>query len=221
MGNEIVLQQPDEGDLKGKGSELVEQARELVIASPEDYEQAAGWLQEVKGTFKVLWDRLNDPCRKAKAAHAAMCDIRDEAVLPFTVTEDIIKQKMGEYDAEVRRIREEEHRKAQALAEKKAREERDRQIAEAKKNRDKEAAQALKNAPLEVEPVAPKTPELAKTGVTHRQVWEVASIDEAKLPRQFLTADRKAIDGMVRSLGAKHGIPGVVVVQKTITSVRA
>jgi hypothetical protein len=46
-------------------------------------------------------------------------------------------------------------------------------------------------------------------------------VDAAKLPRQYLQPDMKAIESTVRGLGGRHGIPGVVVIEETITSVRS
>lgn len=222
MGNEIVLQQPDDSEFKGQGSKMVSQAQELTIANSMDYEHAGQFLVEVKGIGKRLLERFEDPCRKARAAWNAMTAMRDEAVAPFEAAETIIKQKMGKYNYDIEEKRRKEAEKAMALAYKKAEEERARQISEAKKAKDKEAMENLRQAPLEVPSVAPRTPEAPKvSGVSYRKVWKVSHVDAAKLPARYLMPDMKAIESTVRGLGAKHGIPGVSVVEETITSVRS
>lgn len=222
MANEIVLQQPDDGEFKGKGAELVRQANELVITSHDEYEHAGAWLVEVKGIGKRLLERFTDPCSKAMAAWKSMTKMRDEALEPFTMTEGIIKQKMGKYQWDIEEKRRKEAEKQAQIARKKAEDDRARQIEEARRLGDREAAQNLRDAPLEVAAAAPKTQEAPKvSGVSHRKVWKVSNVNIAMLPERYMIPDYKAIDGVVRSLGAKHGIPGVTVVEETVTSVRS
>lgn len=222
MDNTIILQQPDEGEYKGKGSALVEEAKGLRITNSDEFEHAGQWLTEIKGVVKPLWDRLNDPCMKAKAAHFSMVAIRDAAMKPYTDAEGIIKGQMAMYNAAIEEQRRVEYSKAQAKAQKDAEQERARQIEEAKRKKDKEAVNALKSAPLEVAPVAVKTPEAPKVaGVSFRKVWKVQSVDESKLPARYLMPDMKAIESTVKGLGSKHGIPGVVAIEEIVTSVRS
>lgn len=220
--SEIILQQPDGEEFKDKASLVVKEAQGLTIASPEEYEHAGAFLVEIKGVGKNLLERFRDPCSKAQAAWKAMVAMRDEALKPFETAETIIKQKMGKYQFDIEEKRRKEREKAEALARQQAEEERKRQIAEAKKLGDREAVENLKQAPLEVAAVAPKTQEAPKVGgVSFRKVWKVQSVNAAKLPLRYLMPDMKAIDQVVRGLGAKHGIPGVVVIEETVTSVRS
>lgn len=219
--NEIVLQQPDDQEFKGKGAELVRQAQELTITSHDEYEHAGAWLVEVKGIGKRLLERFTDPCSKAMAAWKSMTKMRDEALEPFTMTEGIIKQKMGKYQWDIEEKRRKEAERQAAIARKKAEDDRKRQIEEARKLGDREAVENLKEAPLEVVAEAPKTPEAPKvSGVSYRKVWKVQSVNIGALPARYLMPDMKAIEGVVRSLGSKHGISGVTVVEETVASVR-
>lgn len=222
MDHDITLQMPDDSDAKRQGSEMVRTADELVIDNDDTYEHAGAWLQEIKSVGRRLLERLDDPCKKANAAWKAMVRIRDEAMAPFQSAETIVKQKMGKYQWDVAEKRRKEAEVANTKARKAAEEERARQIAAAKKLKDKEAVEALKEAPLEVAAVEVKTPEAPKiTGVSYRKVWKVQSVNIAALPDRYKCADMKAIEATVRGLGARHGIPGVTVVEETVTSVRS
>lgn len=220
--NEIVLQQPDSKEFESQASLIEQQATDLVISTPDDYSQAGQFLVEIKSVGKRLLERFADPCSKAQAAWKSMVKMRDEALRPFESAESVIKNKMGEYNFRIEEKRRKEAEKLRIEAEKKARAKRDAEIAEARRLKDKEAEANLKAAPLEVIAVAPKTPELEKApGVSYRKVWKVQSVDAKQLPARYLMADMKAIEATVRGLGGKHGIPGVVAIEETITSVRS
>lgn len=222
MGNEITLQQPDDSEAKGQATLVEKQANEMVVANQSDYDAAGKFLVQVKGIGKNLWDRLNEPCAKANAAWKAMVKIRDEAMAPFTSAEFVVKQKMGQYQWAIEEKRRKEQAAAEAKARKEAEEKRAREIAEARKMKDKEAVKALEQAPLEVQAAPIKTPEPTKaSGISHRKYWKVQSVDASKLPLRYMMPDMKAIEATVRGLGAKHGIPGVTVVEETITTVRS
>jgi hypothetical protein len=219
--NEIVLQQPDEGELKGKGAQLVDQANELEITTADEYEHAGEWLVAIKGVGKQLLERFSDPCSKALAAWKSMTAMRDEAMKPFTSAEIIVKRKMAAFQFAIDEARRKDEEKKAAKAREDAEKLRRKQSEEARKLGDKEAVQNLKEAPLEVQaqpsliPAAPKV-----SGVSYRKVWKVQSVNIGALPSRYLMPDMKAIEGVVRSLGAKHGISGVTVVEETVTSVR-
>lgn len=222
MSQEIMLQMPDDDDAKRQGSQMVTQAQELVIDNDDTYEHAGAWLQELKSVGRRLMERLDAPCKKAHEAWKLMVKVREDASAPFQTAESIVKQKMGKYQWDIAEKRRKEEEAARRKAEKEAQEKRAREIAEAKRLKDKEAVEALKIAPIEVAAVEAKTPEAPKVdGVSYRKVWKVQSVDPSKLPQRYLMPDIKAIESTVRGLGAKHGIPGVTVVEETITSVRS
>lgn len=222
MGNDIVLQQPDDAEARGEAALIVKQANEIAIKSTWDYENAGLFLRNIKGVGKRILERLDEPCKKANAAWKAMVKVRDEALAPFDTAEALVKQKMAKYESDMETKRREEQRKLEEKARKEAEERRAKEIADAKKAKDKEAVANLQQAPLDIHAPTLRTPETPKVeGVTHRKVWRVQSVDAAKLPLRYLTPDMKAIEATVRGLGGRHGIPGVVVVEDTITSVRS
>lgn len=219
---DIVIQQPDDSQFKNEAAAMVKTAQELTIKNQHDYDYATELLVQYKSAGKRVWDALNDPCKKIMAALDSARNIRDIGFNPFKVSEGMIKTKMEDHVAKIERKRMEEQAKADEKARQKAAAERQAQIEEAKKRKDKEALENLKKAPLEVAPAIIKTPEVVQgKGVSMRKVWKVANVDRALLPQKYLMPDIKAIEATVKGLGALHGIPGVSVVEETITSARA
>ncbi len=97
--------------------------------------------------------------------------------------------------------------KARKAAEKKG----DEEAAESARQSAAAAAQAAKEikADAAAAPAAVVVVEKTAPSVTRRVVPKFRLDDPMKLPRQYLKPDEVAIGGVVRSLRANHGIPGV------------
>ncbi len=120
---------------------VVARANSLVIATPEDYSEAAEELKKNKGMQKRIDAKLIDPWRKSKANAAAnMKEWDDLLMVPLRKAEDILKQKQLAYQAEQEAIRQAEQRRLQAAADEAARKEREKSEAAARLQREKEQA---------------------------------------------------------------------------------
>lgn len=80
------------------------------------------------------------------------------------------------------------------------------------------AAPVVTPAPIFLPPPPVSTPKVE--GVSFRSTWKWRLTDEARLPRQYLQPNEKAIAAVVRAMGPKALIPGVEVYEERSTSVR-
>ena len=62
--------------------------------------------------------------------------------------------------------------------------------------------------------VPPAAPKLA--AVSARKVWKYRVVNEALIPRQYLTVDHAAIGRVVSALGGRAKIPGIEVYEETV-----
>lgn len=217
MANEIVIRELDTEKHEQSGSLLVQEAMSAVIETNDDRELAGPVVRKIEQEIKAIeMEFYGTPEQPAfiTLAHRTWkggIALFEKAVASRRIALDTWKKKIKKFEFDVEQKRLEEQAKANAKAQKEAEEERRRQIEEARKAKDKLAEQALKEAPLEVQAVAPKTPEVSKADGLRRSnpEWDFDMIDENKLPRRYLTPDLKAIRASVKALGLKHGIPGI------------
>ena len=148
-------------------------------------------IKEVDAWFKPMIDQ-------AYSAHKAICNKKNLYVKPLQEAETTIKQKIGTFQMELDRIREEEERKAREKAEKEAEIERQRLLkqaekAEAKGNQEK--AQECLNAAAEVyvapAPVAVGIQKPNGIGVRYEFVPEVTN--KALVPDDYKVVDLGAL----------------------------
>lgn len=213
MDNQLMTKE-EQAILVAKGQEIVGLANLVTITDNESYEHAGEFLKDLKERRDEV---MAKPLEKKQDAHGVwkfLNDICNAVKKPFDDAESILDRKMLGYRQEIERKRREEIAKAEAKAREKAEAERKAEIARMKELGDKEAAKNLKAAPIQVQAVAPKTPEAPKiSGVTVRKIWKY-QIDIDKLERKYMMPDDATIGKLVRALGAKHGIAGVTVWQE-------
>jgi len=119
---------------------VVARASALAIVTPQDYENAAGFLQDVKAAQKRVNDFFDPMIESAhktwKSALAQKATFAD----PLKSAEATTKHKALAWQAEQERIRQAEQRRLQAEADERARKEREKQEAAARLQREKEEA---------------------------------------------------------------------------------
>jgi len=194
---EIALTQ-EAKDVAALAMTVPERARAIEIRDNESYMRAGEMLTAVKGLLKEI-DAAFDPiCKRAHEAHKEALNQKRRAAEPLLEAERILKKGIADYQAELeRRRREEEDRLRE------------------------EARLAAAIAEILEEPVAapvvhvpPAAPKLA--GVSARKVWKYRVVDEALIPRQYLTVDHAAIGRVVSALGGRAKIPGIEVYEETV-----
>ncbi len=219
MGTQVVINQPDPEGHERNGNLLISQANQIAVSNNEDREVAAAFVVEIRETIQRIEAEFNGtednpgPVSLAHKAWKSGVALRDRALKSFITAKGMIEAKIKRYEYDIEQKRQEEARKAEALARKKAEELRAQQISEAKKTGDREAVQNLKDAPLTVFAAAPKTQEVPKVEGLRRSapVWKWRVTNEALIPRKYLMIDDTNISGTVRAQGAKACIPGISV----------
>lgn len=197
---------------------LVEiQAKEMVISTDSDYEQAAEFGRQIKTKAKVVTDFFKPMKDSAYQAHKAVCDREKTMLKPLQEAEKILKKSMTAYFQEKERKRQELEMKMQREAEA----ERERMLNKAAaleaEGRNEEAEDVLMDAQL-TESVATQATVIMDIprakGVSSGKDWEIETIDHEKVPVNFSgieirPIDEKAIMRLIRASKGKIQIPGI------------
>lgn len=212
--------EPDTSEIVEQSRSAVGQANAIVIRDHASLEVADGLLRAVKTIRARIRDTFAEPIRAAHAAHKAMIAARDKHDKPLAQAEATIKLKRGEYVAEQERKRREEEARLREIA---RREEEERRLAEAQQleaeGRNDEA-EAVLDEPIETPPVVVSAAVPKSDGISTRKTWTYRIVDEAKIPRQYLIPDTRALGSLARSLREKASVPGVEFYAETSTAVR-
>ena len=180
-----------------EGTELALYAKQIVIKTPEQYEEAADILKEIKGRAKALEEtrkRITKPLLTAKKEVDTLFKAPAESLKQAELG---IKRGMVSYTKEAEAKRKELEAKAREMAAKE-----DASISEVR--------EALVEASTQN-----STPKV--TGVVVKKVTKFEIIDESKLPRHVLKPDQALIRADVK---AGIAVPGVRVWQEDEISAR-
>jgi len=212
-------------------SRLLAEAQDLVVDSPEAEADAWTIVNGIGRLKKMIEADFAGPKTAAHAAHKAVLAQEKAHLDRLDQPDQIVRAKLVPWEQEKRRL--------QAEAERKAREETDRVNADLRDQAEKKeraaaeerqlaAAQAaeavgdtakaeeLLNAPVEVGPVV--VPEVVVPVLSAPRVagagamvtvWNFEIVDPQAIPRQYLTVDESAIRKVVQALKEQANIPGV------------
>lgn len=200
-----------------------DRASAIVITDADSYAVACGWLLGIKDLRKKIADTFDPHVKRAHDAHKALLKEKAEAEAPLTRAELLLKDRIRAYDAEQDRIRREQQR----LADEAARQEAERIALEQAAAMELEAhatgdvalmAEAVAIletpvAPVPYAPIAKATPKVA--GVSIRKRFAFRIVNEAAVPRQYLSVNESKIRAVVSALGQAANIPGVQVYEET------
>lgn len=217
--SDIIIHQPNPEEHEKVGSHLVQEANSVTISTPDEWEHAGMFLNEISGRIEIIekefngTDEIPGPVTLAHKAWKSGVALRERALAGLKMAKEIVMGKRRKFEFDLEQARLKEARRLQAEATQKAEEERKRQIAEAKRQGDKEAAQKLKEAHLEVSVQAPSTPEIGKVEGQRRSspIWAWDMVNEAKIPNDLWIVNEKEISARVKRLGPKAGIPGITI----------
>lgn len=205
-----TIEVPDATELTQQSATLVDTANAIVIDSDGANAKAGETLVAIKGMRKRIVEWFAESKSAAHKAHKAITKQEKDLDAIPAKAEAIIKSKMEAYYAKQERARREEEERLREEARKEAEE---RQLAEAEAaeaSGDKEAAEALINTPPPEPVVIPSTQRPAKVeGVSTTKIRRYRIVDEARVPRSFLSVDEKKLAGYARSMGDAASVPGV------------
>ena len=187
---------------------LAQTTKDIAILTKEDYAKAGATVAQIRDLEKELAAEY--------AAHPIVVQARElqkqkgELAMLLENARKTAKGSMMAWEdaQEAKRLAEENRLAAEAKAQAEA-EALDAAVQAEASGAHAEAAEILEAPVIVPVVVLPKqTPKVA--GHTVRTIPRFKIVDESKLPRQFLAPDEKKIGGVVRSLRAAHGIPGIV-----------
>lgn len=206
-------------EVESKVLAIPEQARQITIATTEDYLKAASFLKSIKALRKEV-DGVFDPMQTtAHANWKAIVEQHNKADAPLKEGETIIKREMSKYDTEQERIRAAEQQRQDEARRRQEEEERlANAIALEEQGRGREAEVVLEcPAPIPVSVVAKDVPKVA--GISYRDNWKFEIENLGEVPREYMTPDMVKIGAVVRALKGGTRIPGVrVYSEKTVAA---
>lgn len=202
---------------------VVSQAQQLVVADSDDYEMACSFLQLIATRKKQIGEAFDPIVSKAHETHKEAVAQRKRLLDPLETAEQNVKGKVSTF-----RLEEERQRRAEefrlAEEEKKKREiEALEQAAHLEAAGDKEMAemviQQAAEAPAPVVVLQTAVPK--GMGVSAQKNWKFRIVNEALIPREYLSPDEKKIGAVVRSQKNLAKIPGIEIYSEESVRVRA
>ena len=161
---------------------VLQRANTITVRSADDRNDAMEFLRAVKGANKratEFFGPIVDAAHKAwKQTTASRASILD----PLEAAEKRVKATVSDYDQEQERIRQEEQRRLQAIADETARKERERLEKQAAKLKTPEKREAkLEEAAAVIAPVVQIAEPEKQKGESTQQRWKMKLTDKAAL----------------------------------------
>ena len=209
-----------EQELQEKALVVVDMAKEIVIRSKDDYDQArefvevicAAGIKSIETFFEELVEKVMEAKRAAEASRKAVVGRRDSLIEPYKTAKKSVGILMLKYEDEQKRIEAELQRKADEAARKIAEDEKLEAAVAAEAEGDTETAEMLLNQPTVAAPVQVATETFNRgknSGISKHYYAEVTN--PALIPRQYLIPDMVTLNGLARAQKENLDIPGVVV----------
>lgn len=186
-----------------------DQAKQIVIASNDDYVRAGELLLVIKEIRKKIENTFKPIKQKMDAAKKEVLDQERAADAPLVEAEGIIKPRIAAWSVEQERIRQEEERRLREIARKEEEERQFQEALAAEAAGEKDVAEEIMAAPVQAAPVVVPKAVPKVSGIAIKKEWKFRIVDANKIPRQYLIPDEKAIGATVRGCGDKANIPGV------------
>ena len=199
--------QTKEQEFLSKASSLVEAAKQITVASQDDFERAVEFGKGVS-TFIKNVEAFFSPLKKAaKAAHTALCDREKEILKVPLQADEIVKKTANTWKAEQKRKEEELLRLEQERLRLEAERQRKEEIAALKALGAKDAIKYLKAAPIVVEKAAIEPTFQKVAGTRNRTEWHFEIVNKTLVPDQFWMIDERAVREYVKAMREK-ALPG-------------
>lgn len=203
---------------------IVRRAEEITIETAEDYEEAGHALKWVAGQTKKFLEWFEPHVKRAYDNWKSLTADREARIGPANEARKIIEGKMQTWrvDQEAKRRALETEAREKARLEELARANEEAKSLES--SGDVELAQVVREqaaaapAPvIVVESSVPKVSGISKA----KETWKFRIVNEALIPREYMTPNMAAIGGVVRAQKKKCVIPGIEVYCEESVAVRA
>lgn len=222
--------------LKSEMSNVLAAAQSMIVASQQDYENAAYVRKDIKCTLKNISSYWGPKKDQAFQLHKTLVAAEKDMTAPLEQADKYIDQRMGEYRREVERVRiETERERARLEAEARAAAaDAQRLIDEASKKDDLDETDAeilmiaqedvtQKIASYEAATIAPAA--ASAQGISVRKTWKARIINEALVPVSLVgitirPVDQSALNKMAALSKGGFECPGVEFYAEESTTVR-
>jgi hypothetical protein len=182
MSNPAVIEAQSVELLRKEVAPVLQRAQAIAVRSPADREDARNFVLAVKkaqdqvhASFDAMVDKTHKAWKESLAVRASFLD-------PLESAEKTVKRLILNYDADQERIRLDEQRRLQAIADETARKERERLEKEAAKLKTPELREArLEQAALIVAPVVTISEPEKPKGESAPKRWKARLLDKMAL----------------------------------------
>jgi hypothetical protein len=179
-----------------------------VITKPEESEITAKYLTDIQQIRKRIAEFFKPDIEKAHQLHKSLIAKMNQVDAEPARIEMICRQMLSDWQDRERKRIQEEQRRLDEEAKKKA-------IKEAQKDGDEKLAKAIETGKVAI--AAEKNPEpiFNPAGVSMREYWWAEVVDANKIPRQYLVPDMTALNAVMRATKGQAKIPGVRAIRET------
>lgn len=192
---------------------VVSQVQQMTVSNVEDYEMAGSFLQLIAKRYRQIEEVFDPIVAKAHATWKEACSQRSKLLEPLDQAKKCVNEKLRTFDQEQDRIRRQEEARLAEEAKKKIDDDAIREAEALRAAGEPELAdmalQVAAEAPAPVVVLPSSTPKMAE--MQSRTNWKFRIVNEALIPREYLSPDEKKIGAVVRSQKAMAKIPGVQV----------
>lgn len=201
-------------DVARRAMSITDQSRAHLVFDEDTYKKALILYDAIRNLEDEV-DRVFDPIiKRAHEAHKEALAQKKAQRKPLEEAEAEINLKAREWRRRQDEARLKAEAEAMAAARREAEEQRLREAAELEaQGRQDEASMILDMPVIAIAPaVSPAIPCVPKVdGVSARKVWKFRIVNEAMIPRQYLSPDPVKIGAVVRACKGTTSIPGVEV----------
>lgn len=215
-----------EEQLEKSGAMAVQTAREFKVASQDDYEQGAKYLNGIKTRAKQIVEYWKPAKEAADKAHKQLVAKEKQMLKPLQEAEAIIKRTMLDYQRAVEKARREAEAEARRRQEEEARRLLEQAVQAEEKGDDQQAAINMAMAQMVSEmPAAPVVASPTAQGTSIRKTWKAKVVDEKLVPAYFngmelRTINMTALNNLAKTTKGTMQIPGVEFYEDASLSVR-
>jgi hypothetical protein len=217
---------PQEDEVTREVVTVENQAKELKVIDAASYIAAGELWKSIKALRAKVADTFDDIIKAAHLAHKKAVEKKKMHDGPLDAAERIVKQALSAYDLEQERIRLAEQRRLEEIARKQteeeallaaiAAEEEAKRNGATKEEAAQEVAAILEEAVYVAPIVIPKAVPKMAGGPVYQTRWDFEIVNEALIPRQYLTVDMVKIRQVVTALKDQANIPGIKAYSKRV-----
>ena len=209
---------PQEAEVTKEVTTIEDQAKALKVVDAVSYVAAGELWKAIKALRVKVAETFDGNIKKAHELHKGLVAEKKRHDGPLDEAERMVKRGMSDFDLAQEKIRLTEQRRLEEIARKEAEEralmdaiaaEEDAQRNGATKEEAQQESAAIISQPIYVAPVVLQKETPKVQGLSFRTIWKARIVNEALIPRQFMSVDMVKINGVVRSLKGQHGIPGI------------